>query len=62
MKLSDKRQTELYEALAEPITQLRIRLQNGHLDSNQQMDRALFDLQSEIWRRVHEALKLEGPR
>lgn len=62
MKLSDKRQSELYEAFAEPITQLRIRLVRGELDSNQQMDKALHDLQNEIWRRVHAALKLEGPR
>ncbi|WP_421717459.1 hypothetical protein [Algiphilus sp.] len=62
MKMSDKRQTDLYEAFAEPITRLRIRLMRGDLDSNQQMDQALHDLQHDIWRALHEALNLEGPR
>lgn len=61
MKLSDKRQTELYEAFAEPITQLRIRALRDELDRKDDLDKALHDLRQDIWRRVHEALKLEGP-
>jgi hypothetical protein len=56
VKLSEKKKSELYEAISEPITQLRIMLTKGQID----VDSELFDLQHNIWREVHKALNLDG--
>ncbi len=56
MKLSDKKQGDLYNAIADPIIDLRVESQRGLSIEN--MDSRLFNMQQEIWRRVHKALNL----
>ena len=59
MNISEKRKTALYEAIAEPITQLRIENNAGF--SIEEMDEQLFRLQHEIWRGVHKTLGIKSP-
>ena len=53
MRLSEKKKAELYAAIADPITDERIRFY-GH----DELDEKLFNLQNEIWRRVCKTLNL----
>jgi|GEM_PF-6205663 len=59
MKLSEKKQTDLYSAIADPVTSLRIKKLRAN-DGNR-VDDQLFALESEIWKRVCKALNLDGP-
>jgi len=59
--LSEKKRSEVYEAIAGPITQQRIELQNYGSPNSELLDSKLFKMQNEIWRRVHKALNIEGP-
>jgi len=58
MKLSEKRTTELFNAICEPITKHRI---TWMTEENSGLDNALFQLQMEIWREVKLALNLKEP-
>ena len=62
MNVSSKKQTQLYDAIYQPILDLRVL--NG-LDSKQekllkqQIDKQLFDLNKIIWENVKEILDIE---
>jgi hypothetical protein len=58
MKMSEERQQKLYAAIADPITELRIKwLRSGGGNTR---DDELFNLQHKIWRNVHTALNLDS--
>ena len=59
MKLSEKKQTDLCSAIADPITDLRIKKLRA--EDGRGVDDQLYALQQEICKRVHKALKLDGP-
>lgn len=59
MKLSDKREEDLYNSIATPIMDLRVENQAGML-SVQDLDSRLYDMQKEIWKRTHKALNLKS--
>lgn len=65
MRLSEKKQAELYHAIADEVMDLRMYVNKMRLDcqplSHDQLDEKLFSLQNSIWRRVHSVLNLEGP-
>lgn len=61
MKLSEKRQRELYDAIHEPTMDLRLKFTKSHPPTTEQLDSLLFALEGQIWRRVRAALNLEGP-
>lgn len=61
MKLSDKKKSELYAAIAEPIMDERLMLQKYGSPGSEQLDERLFKMQNDIWRRVHKALNLDDP-
>ena len=56
MKLSAKRKTALFNAIHEPIINLRISRYPG---SGDELDTKLFDLRGEIWAEVKKALEIE---
>lgn len=58
MKMSDKRKSELYDCIANPIENFRLKLIR---EKRQATDAELFRLQSLIWKQVHRCLKLDGP-
>ncbi len=58
MKLSEKRSSELYSAIREPIIDLRIHTQN-HAPNAEKMDELLFKVEQQIWRNVEKALNLK---
>lgn len=58
MKLSDKREQDLYNSIALPIDSLRLKSQKGV--SSKEMDLELFNLNQEIWKRVHTVLNLQS--
>jgi len=64
MKLSDKRQSELYDAIREPIVDLRLAVRKGEhgLSPNDKIrvEEIVASLESDIWRGVHRALNLDG--
>ena len=60
MKMSECKQTELYAAITEPITDLRIEFLRNGIQRPNSLDSNLYDLNKDIWARVHKALNLEG--
>jgi len=61
MKLSKQRTTALYQAICEPITQLRIaNTASEHPIPMCDLDERLYRIQHKIWREVHTVLNLEG--
>lgn len=56
MRISERKKVELYKSISGPITDLRILTKEHGSD----LDSALFQLEIDIWRRVHETLKLDG--
>jgi hypothetical protein len=63
MKLSEKKRTELYKAISEPIFQTRIGISRmGPGDKKlEQVDEKLFKLEQEIWKEVTKALGIQRP-
>lgn len=57
MKMSEKKRSKVYAAISDPVVELRLNLMKDRPVTDEQ----LYRLELEIWRRVHEALKLEGP-
>jgi hypothetical protein len=57
VRISETKASEVYAAISDPITDLRIKQNRGM--TIEEMDERLFNLQSEIWRKVHKALNLE---
>lgn len=55
MRLSEKKKVELYRAISEPITKLRLKWKLKPEDRDAEM----FQLNNEIWSKVYDALKLE---
>ena len=56
MKLSDKRTTEIYTAINDPIMDLRLKTEFGKVIVTEAM---LFDLEQIIWRGVAKALNFD---
>lgn len=54
MKVSDKKMTAAYSAIADPIMELRIRNRSENID----WDAELFQLQNDIWRQVRISLNI----
>lgn len=61
MKISDKKRMDVYAAIADPLLELRLAIQRNGPPSKDVLDQMLFNMTSDIWRRVHKALNLEGP-
>ena len=61
MRLSEEKQAKLYKAIYDPIMDERLMLQRYGSPGGEQMEERLFKMQNNIWRRVHEALNLDGP-
>lgn len=62
MRISDKRKSALYEAISEPVMNLRIELaQAGLIDTEDGLDNNLFQLSLEQWREVCKALDIDEP-
>ena len=67
MRLSEKRESALYDAIREPLMRARIanKKRAGQTSSFRnvvdadEVDAALFNLETEIWRRVCDALGVE---
>ena len=57
MKLSEKKKSALYDAIRDPIIDLRVLNDHRPID----IDAELFLLEQKIWRKVHKALNLSGP-
>lgn len=55
MNMSDKKQTELYGAISDPIVNLRLKSDLV----GPEMDHQLFKLEQEIWNRVKSALRIK---
>ncbi len=60
MRLTEKGTRNLYEAIAEPIMDLRLRIQRSGSPSSEQMDDMLFMLNHDIWIKVHNSLNLKS--
>ena len=60
MKMSEKKRSEVYNAINTPIQNLRMKYIRNRM-VGQDVDGDLFALNNEIWRAVHKALNLEGP-
>lgn len=68
MRMSEKKRSELYKAITDPIVGQRVNISRPadfprnvvRYDINE-VDDMLFALESKIWRQVHKTLKLEGP-
>lgn len=56
MRISNKRVTEVYEAIHDPIMSLRIELEQGKTIITESV---LFDLEQAIWQKVAGALGIE---
>ena len=55
MKLSDKKSSEIYSAIRDPIMDARIKLK-----LSEEQDYILFKLETEIWKNIKNVLKIEG--
>jgi hypothetical protein len=61
MKLSEKKKSELFSAIYDPLLEERIALKKVEDVNHNYVDDMLFLLPDKIWRRVNEALNLDGP-
>jgi hypothetical protein len=63
MKLSQKKQTELYKAVSEPIFQVRVQVgRMGPGDEKlMKVDEKLFKLELEIWKNIAQVMKIDRP-
>jgi hypothetical protein len=59
MRVSEKRASALYAAVRDPIVDLRVWVQSRGPLSAAETDRALYDLEAQIWQRLNAALNLE---
>ena len=58
MNLSDKKKTEAYSAISDPITNLRLLIERGQL-TIEEMDEELFLLEQVIWKNVKQSLNIK---
>lgn len=58
MKMSEKQRSKLYDCLATPVDDLRIKITREKRDAT---ELELSRLCNVMWRKVHNVLKLEGP-
>jgi hypothetical protein len=61
MRMSDKKRSQLYEAISKPIMDERIMVRNNGTPDAAKLDDILFWLELDIWKKVHEVLELDGP-
>ena len=61
MKISDQRKFSLYQAIAEPITEARIKVFRHKLDMfHFKVDDLLYELTEEIYKNVKKSLNIKG--
>jgi hypothetical protein len=60
--MSEKKKQKVYMAISDPIMDLRLSFVKARPLSAEELDAALFELEREIWRKVHAALHIQGPR
>jgi len=64
MRLSEKREMDLYSAIADTLVDLRIKLKTSdsriRMIKSDELDKELFDLDMRIWKKVKKALNLTG--
>ena len=58
MKISDKKKAEIYHAISSPIFSIRIFFESGAWTSDQP-DKKLFNLETDIWRKVADVLGIQ---
>ena len=58
MKISQKKRSELYKAIADPIMDLRLKNQHGSANDRRKMDDHLFNLEREIYDKIKNVLNL----
>ena len=59
MRISDKKQTEVYNAISDPIMTERLAIEKRDMTKGE-LDARLLNLEIIIWRRVHAALNLQS--
>ena len=59
MKLSEKRSSELYSAIREPIMDLGISVKSSSETSSEYLDEKLFTIEQQIWRKVKKSMDLK---
>lgn len=62
MRLSEQRKIEAYRAIADSITDLRVRYYRESMLHAKQVDKDLFVLEMEIWRKLRLALNIQESR
>ena len=61
MNISEKKRSELYTAIHEPIMQKRIAAKKIYqIQYNNKLDDMLYELEREIWIEVRKALNISG--
>lgn len=61
MRVSEKKKSELYKALSEPIFQLRVYINNQNKPVKEDIDNKLFRLELDIWDSIAKVLGIEKP-
>jgi hypothetical protein len=56
MKISEKRHSDLYSSIHNPIMDIRLSIRLG--ESSKDIDRLLFELETKIYEKVSEALSI----
>lgn len=59
MRLSEKKQSELFESIHEPITKLRLDISRVGSPSSEVLDQLLFDLSLDIHKEVKKTLNIK---
>lgn len=61
MRVSEQKKQAAYNAIADSITELRLKIhKDGKMIAPLALDADLFRLEMEIWKRVKDALSIEG--
>ena len=60
MKISEKRQADLYAAISSSFMDERVQVAKVERISSKEIDARLYNLERIIWRKVHRALNLDS--
>ena len=60
MRISEKKQSELYSAIREPIMDARIAVKHVNNLTEDNVDDMLFKLEQRVWREVKKTLNIEA--
>jgi len=58
MRISQKRHSDLYKSISDPIMDLRFKLVMNKDTTTEELDKHLFDLEIEIYKRIVSVLDL----